>query len=75
MVFEKIKEMIVAELGADASKITMETRFKEDLGADSLDAVELVMQIEEEFGIEMSEEAIQNLKVVADLVNYVEANK
>lgn len=70
-VFNKIKDMIVDALGVDESKITMEANFKDDLGADSLDAVELIMSVEEEFGIEIDEEFSQNLKVVSDIVNYI----
>lgn len=70
-VFNKIKEMIVDALGVDEEKVTMEASFKEDLGADSLDAVELIMSVEEEFGIEVDEEFSQNLKVVSDIVNYI----
>lgn len=75
MVFEKIKEIIIDELGIDESKITMDARFREDLGADSLDAVEIIMQIEEEFGVEINEEVIQDMKVIGDIVKYIEDNK
>lgn len=70
-VFNKIKEMIVDALGVDEEKVTMEASFKEDLGADSLDAVELIMSVEEEFDVEVDEEFSQNLKVVSDIVNYI----
>ena len=69
--FNKIKEMIVDALGVDEEKVTMEASFKEDLGADSLDAVELIMSVEEEFDVEVDEEFSQNLKVVSDIVNYI----
>ena len=75
MVFEKIKEIIIDELGIDESKITMDARFREDLGADSLDAVEIIMQIEEEFGVEINEDVIQDMKVIGDIVKYIEENK
>ena len=75
MVFEKIKEIIIDELGIDESKVTMDARFREDLGADSLDAVEIIMQIEEEFGVEISEDVIQDMKVIGDIVKYIEENK
>ena len=68
MVFDKIKEIIVDELGIDESKVTLESRFKEDLGADSLDAVEIIMQVEEEFGVEITEDVIQNMKVLGDII-------
>ena len=70
-VFNKINVMIVDALGVDDEKVTMEASFKEDLGADSLDAVELIMSVEEEFGVEVDEEFSQNLKVVSDIVNYI----
>ena len=75
MVFEKIKKIIVDELGIDESKVTLDSRFKEDLGADSLDAVEIIMQVEEEFGVEITEDVIQNMKVLGDIVKYIEENK
>lgn len=75
MVFEKIKEIIIDELGIDESKVTMDARFKEDLGADSLDAVEIIMQVEEEFGVEITEDVIQNMSVIGDIVKYIEENK
>lgn len=70
-VFNKIKEMTVDALGVDEEKVTMDAKFKEDLGADSLDAVELIMSVEEEFGIEVDEEFSQNLKVVSEIVDYI----
>lgn len=75
MVFEKIKEIIIDELGIDESKVTMDARFKEDLGADSLDAVEIIMQVEEAFGVEITEDVIQNMTVIGDIVKYIEDNK
>ncbi len=75
MVFEKVKEIIIRELNVDGSKVTMDTHLIDDLGADSLDAVELIMAIEDEFGIEIDDEAAQNAKRVGDLVNYIEAHK
>lgn len=73
MIFERIKEMIVEELNVPAEKITMEAKLSEDLGADSIDAVELIMNIEDEFSIQVSDEEAQNIKTVGDLVNYVES--
>ncbi|MBN2299796.1 MAG: acyl carrier protein [Acholeplasmataceae bacterium] len=75
MIFERIKEMIVEELNVPEEKITMEARLAEDLGADSIDAVELIMNIEDEFSIQVSDEEAQNIKTVGDLVKYVEALK
>ena len=72
MVFEKVKAIIVNEMNVDADKVTMDTLLVDDLGADSLDAVELIMALEEEFGMEMEDSAAQNVKSVGDLVNYIE---
>ncbi len=70
--FEKVKAIIIKELGVEENKITMEARLSEDLGADSLDAVELIMAIEDEFGIEVNDEAAQQIHKVGDIVNFVE---
>ena len=72
--FEKVQDIIAKELGIEKEKITMDSRLAEDLGADSLDAVELIMALEEEFGMEMEDSAAQNVKSVGDLVNYIEAH-
>lgn len=73
MIFEKIKKMIVKELNADESKITLETSFVDDLGADSLDAVELVMTVENEFNISISDEEAQSIQTVGDIVKIIES--
>ncbi|MCR3906705.1 acyl carrier protein [Peloplasma aerotolerans] len=73
MIFERIKEMIMEELNVPEEKITMQARLAEDLGADSIDAVELIMNIEDEFSVQVSDEEAQNIKTVGDLVNYIEA--
>ena len=75
MVFEKVREIIANQLNKDASIITLETHLVDDLGADSLDAVDLIMAIEDEFGIELDDEAAQNVRKVSDLVSYIETNK
>ena len=67
----KIKEIIIDKLGIEESKITTEARFIEDLGADSLDTVELIMQFEEEFDIEISDEDAENLNTVGSSVDYI----
>jgi len=72
MVFEKIKKLILNEIKIDEAKITMDAKFDEDLGADSLDAVEMVMGVEDEFDIKLSDEEMQSLKTVGDLVRIVE---
>ena len=74
MVFEKVREIIANQLNKDASIITLETHLVDDLGADSLDAVDLIMAIEDEFGIELDDETAQNVRKVGDLVSYIEAN-
>ena len=73
-VFEKIKAITVEQLGVDESEVTMEASFRDDLEADSLDLVELIMAFEEEFGGEISDEEAQKIVTVADAVNYLEAN-
>ncbi len=69
--FEKIVEMIKDQLNLDDEEITMETSFKDDLDADSLDLFELTMSMEEEFGIEMPAEDLENIATVGDIVNYL----
>ncbi len=74
MVFEKIKSFISEQLTVDASIITMETAITTELGADSLDMVEVLMSCEDEFDIEIPDEEAEKFKTVGDLVRYVEAN-
>lgn len=74
MIFEKVKSIIADQLGLDASEIKMESSFIDDLGADSLDIVELVMALEEEFDIEMPDEEAEKIKSVGDVVNYIKAH-
>ena len=69
MVFEKVKEIIVSTLKLDPSKVTLEASLEHDLGADSLDAVEVIMALEDEFDIEISDDASQNIKTVGDYRN------
>lgn len=75
MIFEKVKEIIVSELKLDASKVTMEANLESDLGADSLDAVEVIMALEEEFDLEFSDDAATSIKTVGDIVRYIESVK
>lgn len=70
--FERIQGIIAELLGVDKSKVTMEARFREDLEADSLDLVELIMAFEEEFGAEISDEDAQTITTVAGAVTYIE---
>ncbi|MFM2167658.1 MAG: hypothetical protein RIS79_2029 [Verrucomicrobiota bacterium] len=69
---DKVKEIIVEQLGVNPEQVTPEAKFIEDLGADSLDTVELVMAFEEEFGIDVPDEEAEKLQSVGDVVRYVE---
>ena len=71
---EKVTEIIVEQLGVNADQVKSEAKLIEDLGADSLDAVELVMAIEEEFGIEVPDEDAEKLTSVGEILSYVDAN-
>ena len=73
--FSEIQKIIVDLLGADESKVTMEARFREDLEADSLDLVELIMAFEDKFGAEISDEAAQKITTVGEAVNYIDSHK
>ena len=75
MVFDKRKELIAEQLDVDASTITMDTDFMKDLEADSLDAVEIILGVEDEYGIEIPDEVAENFTKVGDIVNYVEEHK
>jgi len=70
--FEKVQEIVADKLGVEKTKITSEASFIDDLGADSLDTVELIMKMEEEFGIEIPDEEAEKLKTVGDVVNYLD---
>ena len=69
---EKVKDIIVEELGVEREKLTSDASFMEDLGADSLDTVELVMAFEEEFGIEIPDDAAESIVTVGDAVKYID---
>ena len=75
MTFDKIKELIAEQLGVDEDSITLETNLIKDLEADSLDAVEIIMAIEETYDFEIPDEEAEKFQTVQDLVNYVEDNK
>ncbi|MBE7034945.1 MAG: acyl carrier protein [Ruminococcaceae bacterium] len=74
MEFEKIKDIISGQLGTEAGSISMETSFVDDLGADSLDLVELIMALEEEFDMEIEDGEVENIKTVGDVVEYIKAH-
>lgn len=74
MVFEKIKNILSEQLDVDVDEITMESNIADDLGADSLDIVDILMSIEDEFGVEVPDEAVETVKTVGDVVNYLEQN-
>ena len=72
---EKIKKIVVEHLGVEEAKVTENASFIDDLGADSLDTVELVMAFEEEFGVEIPEDAAEKIATVKDAIAYIEAQK
>lgn len=75
MVFDKVKEIIVDQLDVDEDKVTANANIQDDLGADSLDVVDLIMSLEEEFDVEIPDEAVENIKTVGDVVKYIEDNQ
>ena len=74
MVLDKVKELIAEQLDVDPSLITEETDFMKDLEADSLDAVEIILGVEDEYGIEIPDEVAENFTKDGDIVKYIEAN-
>ena len=74
-VAERVKKIVIEHLGVEADKVTDNANFIEDLGADSLDTVELVMAFEEEFGVEIPDDAAEKIATVKDAIDYIEANK
>ncbi len=75
MIFDKIKDIIIEQLQVEESDVNMDTNLMKDLSADSLDAVEIIMAIEDEYGIEIPDEEAEKMQTVGDLVRYVEENK
>ena len=71
-IFDKLKELVVDQLGVEEDEVTMEASMQDDLGADSLDLVDLVMSVEEEFGVKVADEDLENIKTVGDIENYIE---
>ena len=72
MVFDKVKEIIIEQLDVEPEKVTTNANIQDDLGADSLDVVDLVMSLEEEFDVEIPDEAVEGIKTVGDIVKYIE---
>ena len=72
---DRVREIIVDQLGVNAEQVKLEASFIDDLGADSLDSVELIMAFEEEFNIEIPDEAAEKIKTVQDVVTYIDQNK
>lgn len=73
--FEKVRDIVVEQLGVEADEVNLDSTFIDDLGADSLDIVELIMAFEEEFGIEIPDEAAEKIKTVNDVVTYIDQHK
>ncbi len=71
---ERVKKIVVEHLGVEADKVSAEASFIDDLGADSLDTVELVMAFEEEFGIEIPDDAAENIQTVGDAIKFIDKN-
>lgn len=74
MILEKLTNIIVDQLGVDESEVTAEANIQEDLGADSLDVVDLITTIEDEFDLSIPDEAVESIKTVGDIANYIEKN-
>ena len=74
MIFEKIRDIIAEQLGVDPGEVTPESRFIDDLGADSLDIVELIMALEEEFDMEIPDEEAEKISTVGDVVEYLKTH-
>ena len=74
MVFDKLKEIIMDQLDVEEDEVTMDANIQEDLGADSLDIVDLVMSVEEEFDLKIEDEDVEKIKTVGDIVSFIEAH-
>jgi acyl carrier protein len=75
VIFEKVQKIIAEQLGIDKEEVTLESQIVDDLGADSLDVIELLMMFEEEFDIEITDEESEKLLTVGDVVEYIKANR
>lgn len=74
-ILDNVKEVIVDKLGVDADKVVPEARFIEDLGADSLDTVELIMGLEDKFGLEIADEDAEKIRTVQDAINFIQSKQ
>ena len=74
MIFDKVKEILMDQLDVEEEKVTMEASIVDALGADSLDLVDMVMSLEEEFDVEIPDDQVENIKTVGDIVKYIEDN-
>ena len=74
MIFDKVKEILMDQLDVEEEKVTMEASIVDDLGADSLDLVDMVMSLEEEFDVEIPDDQVENIKTAGDIVKYNEDN-
>ncbi|GIO10792.1 acyl carrier protein [Cohnella xylanilytica] len=73
-VYDRVKRIVVERLGVEEAEVTSEANFKDDLGADSLDVVELVMELEDEFDLEISDEDAEKITTVGEVVNYIQSH-
>lgn len=74
MIFDEVREILAEQLDVDKDSIEMNSKLAEDLGADSLDAINIVMTIEDQYAIEVPDESIENMKTVEDIVSFIESN-
>lgn len=74
MLLEKVKDIVVTQFNVEANNITLETSFRDDLNADSLDLVELIMALEDEFGLEIEDEDLDSIKTIGDAMEYLKNN-
>lgn len=74
MVFEKIQKILADQFEMEEDRIALDSKLEEDFGADSLDSIDLIMSIEDEFEIEVPDDVVENMKTVSDIVDYIESN-
>lgn len=74
MVFEKVQKILADQFEVEEDAITLDTKLEEDLGADSLDSIDLIMSLEDEFEMEVPDDVVENIKTVANIVDYIENN-